>query len=46
MPFPSGLVLYWVTNNLFTIGQQYVINGAYKKHKAAAIASHNKGKDS
>jgi len=46
MPFPSGLVLYWVTNNLFTIGQQYVINNAYQKHKAAAIAAHKKGKDS
>jgi len=46
MPFPSGLVLYWVTNNLFTIGQQYVINNAYQKHKAAVIAAHKKGKDS
>ena len=46
MPFPSGLVLYWVVNNLFTIGQQYVINNAYAKHKAAAIAAHHKGKDS
>ena len=46
MPFPSGLVLYWVTNNLFTIGQQYVINNAYQKHKAAAIEAHKKGKDS
>jgi len=46
MPFPSGLVLYWVVNNLFTIGQQYVINNAYKKHKAAVIAAHKKGKDS
>ena len=46
MPFPSGLVLYWVTNNLFTIGQQYVINKAYAKHKAEVIAAHKKGKDS
>ena len=43
MPFPSGLVLYWVVNNTFTIGQQYVINKAYAKHKAQAIAVHNKG---
>ena len=43
MPFPSGLVLYWVVNNIFTIGQQYIINNAYKKHKAtAAIAKQNK----
>ena len=24
--FPSGLVLYWVTNNLLSIAQQWVIN--------------------
>jgi len=45
MPFPSGLVLYWVVNNIFTIGQQYVINNAYAKHKAAAVAAHHKAKD-
>ncbi len=42
MPFPSGLVLYWVVNNTFTIGQQYVINKAYAKHKAQAVAEHHK----
>jgi YidC/Oxa1 family membrane protein insertase len=46
MPFPSGLVLYWVVNNIFTIGQQYVINNAYQKHKAAMAAAHKKGKES
>ena len=35
--FPAGLVLYWFTNNLFSIGQQYVITrritaAADKKH--------------
>jgi len=40
MPFPSGLVLYWVVNNIFTIGQQYVINKAYAKQKSQAVASH------
>ena len=24
--FPAGLVLYWLTNNILSIGQQYVIN--------------------
>jgi len=24
--FPSGLVLYWLTNNLLSIAQQYLIN--------------------
>jgi len=46
MPFPSGLVLYWVVNNIFTIGQQYVINKAYAKHKAEAVAAHKRGKES
>ncbi len=45
MPFPSGLVLYWVVNNIFTIGQQYVINKAYAKHKAEAAAAHKKQKE-
>ena len=26
--FPSGLILYWIVNNLLTIGQQYLINRA------------------
>ncbi len=43
--FPSGLVLYWLVNNIFTIGQQYFINTMYAKQKEAAIASHKKGKD-
>jgi len=40
--FPSGLVLYWLTNNILSIAQQYYINRAYDKHKAAAIAAHEK----
>jgi YidC/Oxa1 family membrane protein insertase len=24
--FPAGLVLYWLTNNILSITQQYVIN--------------------
>jgi len=43
--FPSGLVLYWLVNNLFTIGQQYFINYMYAKQKEAAISSHKKIKD-
>jgi YidC/Oxa1 family membrane protein insertase len=26
--FPSGLVIYWLFNNLLSIGQQYYINKA------------------
>jgi YidC/Oxa1 family membrane protein insertase len=31
--FPSGLVLYWLTNNVLSIAQQYYINIAYAKQK-------------
>jgi YidC/Oxa1 family membrane protein insertase len=33
LTFPSGLVLYWLVNNIFTIGQQYIINKSYEKYK-------------
>ena len=33
--FPSGLVLYWVVNNILSIGQQWVIT---KKYEDAAAA--------
>ena len=33
--FPSGLVLYWLTNNLLSIAQQYMVNKQYEKLKAA-----------
>jgi len=28
--FPSGLVLYWFTNNMFSIAQQYMVNQQFK----------------
>jgi len=43
--FPSGLVLYWLVNNIFTIAQQYYINYMYAKHKEEAIELHKKSKD-
>jgi YidC/Oxa1 family membrane protein insertase len=43
--FPAGLVLYWLVNNLFSIGQQYFINHMYAKHKAAAALAHKTKKD-
>lgn len=33
--FPSGLVLYWIINNVFTIGQQWVVNKTTEKQAAA-----------
>ncbi|CAA6823531.1 MAG: Inner membrane protein translocase component YidC, long form [uncultured Sulfurovum sp.] len=38
LTFPAGLVLYWLVNNLFTIAQQFIINSAYEKQKAAKAA--------
>lgn len=44
--FPAGLVLYWITTNVWTIGQQYVVNRvipppemATPEAVAAAVAS-------
>lgn len=31
--FPAGLTLYWFTNNLFSIAQQYYVNSLFKKQK-------------
>jgi len=39
LTFPAGLVLYWLTNNLLSIGQQLIINRAYENHKAKTKAS-------
>jgi len=36
--FPSGLVLYWFTNNIFSIAQQFVVNAQFKNAKDAEIA--------
>jgi YidC/Oxa1 family membrane protein insertase len=33
LTFPSGLVLYWFINNLFSIAQQYYINKLFEKQK-------------
>ncbi len=40
--FPSGLVLYWVTNTLLSIGQQWYINKIV--HEEAAVRSGKKSK--
>jgi YidC/Oxa1 family membrane protein insertase len=38
LTFPSGLVLYWFVNNLFSIAQQYIVNQQFKNAKDAEIA--------
>lgn len=40
LTFPSGLVLYWFVNNLFSIGQQFIVNQQFKNAKDAAKAAH------
>ena len=43
LTFPAGLVLYWLTNNVLSIAQQYYINKAYEKYKIESkIASNTK----
>ncbi|NPA28513.1 MAG: membrane protein insertase YidC, partial [Epsilonproteobacteria bacterium] len=37
--FPSGLVLYWLVNNILSILQQIYINKAYEKYKAELKAA-------
>jgi len=32
--FPSGLVLYWLANNVLSIGQQYFVNKKLEKQAA------------
>ncbi len=40
LTFPSGLVLYWLTNNILSIAQQYFINRAYERHKEQMKSRH------
>ena len=41
LTFPSGLVLYWFINNLFSIGQQFIVNAQFTNAKDAEIAVSN-----
>ena len=47
--FPSGLVLYWLVNNMFSIAQQYMVNKQFEAAKAARheqhLAEKSHGKD-
>ncbi|EJF06851.1 membrane protein insertase, YidC/Oxa1 family [Thiovulum sp. ES] len=40
--FPAGLTLYWFVNNLFSIGQQYIVNFQFAKIKAKKEAEEQK----
>ena len=44
--FPSGLVLYWFVNNLFSIGQQFIVNAQFKNAEdAEAVLARAKKSD-
>lgn len=43
--FPSGLVLYWFVNNVFSILQQLVINKTLENKKQKEIAEHKHTKE-
>ncbi|WP_428737747.1 membrane protein insertase YidC [Sulfurimonas sp.] len=40
--FPSGLVLYWFVNNLFSIAQQFIVNQQFKNAKDVKVAVEKK----
>jgi len=37
LTFPSGLVLYWFVNNLFSIAQQFIVNQQFANAKDAKV---------
>ena len=39
--FPSGLVLYWLVNNIFSIAQQYTINRIMESRKQLLKGEHD-----
>jgi len=42
--FPAGLTLYWFTNNLFSIAQQYYVNSLFAKNKEVEVVTEKKVK--
>jgi len=43
--FPAGILLYWVTTNVWSIGQQYLVNRIVKRNKGKDNASKNSIKE-
>ncbi|NPA59738.1 MAG: membrane protein insertase YidC [Epsilonproteobacteria bacterium] len=41
LTFPSGLVLYWFVNNLFSIAQQFIVNQQFANAKDAKAVVEN-----
>ncbi|HEY4695902.1 MAG TPA: YidC/Oxa1 family membrane protein insertase [Candidatus Hydromicrobium sp.] len=40
--FPSGILIYWVTTNIWSIGQQWIVNKLVKKEKVKEELSQEK----
>ncbi|HAJ95379.1 MAG TPA: hypothetical protein DCP02_04005, partial [Actinobacteria bacterium] len=32
--FPAGILVYWVTTNIWSIGQQYIVNRIVKRDRS------------
>ncbi len=45
LTFPSGLVLYWFVNNLFSIAQQFIVNQQFKNAEEAQVLVENKSSE-
>ena len=41
--FPAGLVLYWLTNNVLTIVQQFVTDHFFFRTPATALTTDEQG---
>jgi YidC/Oxa1 family membrane protein insertase len=37
LQFPTGLVLYWLVNNLLSVAQQYLIDRAVRARASAVL---------
>jgi YidC/Oxa1 family membrane protein insertase len=45
LEFPTGLVLYWLVNNLLSMAQQYLIDRAAKRPKPPAAVEAKPAKE-
>ena len=43
--FPAGLLVYWITTNLWTVGQQYIIKSRVAHHRRGSAAERRRRAD-
>ncbi len=43
--FPAGILVYWVTTNIWSIGQQYVVNRIVKRDQGKDDSDKSRGKE-